>query len=296
MTAGAVVVGVDGSARSDAAVLWAADEAAARRVRLLVLHAINTDSIGIWSVSRTLRDELRDAVEPLVDRSIELARARHPDLVVYGRALVGPPGRLLRLMTRHAQLVVVGRDGRGALARAWLGGVPDRLLADAACPAVSVASAPSSARGHVQRIVVGCAFDDRDEATLQWAFELAANRGVPVFGVHAVHQPADIVLPFGQAPSYDEAVIAAEHELKRTLDTFTGRYPDVPVIAMARTGKPSDILLQVSRPGDLLVLARHHRSATSLRQLGATTAATLRGADCCVAVLPGASSHAGRTS
>ncbi|HLY34153.1 MAG TPA: universal stress protein [Jatrophihabitantaceae bacterium] len=286
MNAQAVIVGVDGSPRSDAAVVWAADEAATRNAHMLIVHALDTNGMGLWSTSRAMREDLRQVTEPLVDRGIALVHDRQPAVVVRGRVLVGSPTRILTLLSHNAQLVVVGRDGCGAFEWPWLGNLPERLLAHATCPAVAAGALVSAApRHHVDRVVVGCANDEIDAATLQWGFEYAAAHDVPLLAVHAVHQPAGFVLPAATASGYDVAVIEAERDLDKAIDEWSEQYPSVDVTRLARTGPAREVVVAACGTHDLLVLGHHHHTALAPRQLGVHATGVLRAATCSVVVV-----------
>lgn len=147
-----VLVGVDGSAASDAAVCWAASEARDRNAELIVVHAVATTSLGLWLTTAAVRDTLRAAGQPCIDRAIHIARAAEPGIRIRGRVLIGSPTRILQVMSRACDLVVVGRTGRSALGRLWFGSVTWRLFATAACPVLSV---PEGCDGVAARVVLG---------------------------------------------------------------------------------------------------------------------------------------------
>ena len=123
-----VLAAVDGSAQSQAAVSWAADEAAARGARLLVVNVVDTTFLGLWGASGTVRRELRSLAEPIVTAAVAHATEQRPDLLVHGRVLLGPATRTVLLLSRGADLTVVGHSGRGAMDRMWLGSLTQRLL------------------------------------------------------------------------------------------------------------------------------------------------------------------------
>jgi nucleotide-binding universal stress UspA family protein len=135
-----VVVGVDGSPGSEAAVAYAVDAAVLRGVPLVAVHA--------W------RDVLVDAtMAPLVDwdaveaderevlaERLAGTRTEHPDLVLRKLVVRDRPARALVDESRGAQLVVVGSRGRGEVRGLLLGSVSQQLLHHAHCPVVVVRS------------------------------------------------------------------------------------------------------------------------------------------------------------
>ena len=131
-----VVVGVDGSPASEAAVAFAFDAAALRGVPLVAVH--------------TWQDTLVDpTLAPLIDWKAAEADERgvlaerlagwaekYPDVEVRLLVTRDRPARALVEESGRAQLVVVGSRGRGGLAGMLLGSVSQALLRHAACPVV----------------------------------------------------------------------------------------------------------------------------------------------------------------
>jgi nucleotide-binding universal stress UspA family protein len=276
-----VLVGVDGSPQSRAAVSWAAAEAAAWGGRLVVVSVVDTTFLGLWTASRTVRNELRALAQPIVTCAIEQALARHPGLPVQGRVLLGPVGRTVLLLSRHADLVVVGRSGRGALSRTWLGSLAQRLLVQGHGTTVVVppegGAAGSMKTGHVVSVVLGVDTEPAPAALLRFAFETAARHDVPLRSVHAVSGPT--------AADPDDST------LLRPLGAWPAAYPNVLCSAITRSGEPGTVLLDACRPGDLLVVGRHDRAHLEPPRLGSVLAGVLATAPCPVAVVhPGAGS------
>jgi nucleotide-binding universal stress UspA family protein len=145
---GAIVVGVDGSDTSRAALLWAADEARLRTARLVAVHAwsfIPAQPIGdpgmlaiptgdltgqLSAESEAARAVLADAVAKMLEGA--------PGIEVEQRLVEGDPGDALVAESKTAELVVVGSHGRSGLKAALLGSVSRHVVSHAACPVVVV--------------------------------------------------------------------------------------------------------------------------------------------------------------
>src|SRR5574338_1460212 len=116
----AVVVGVDGSAGSDAALTWAVDEASRRGLPLHLVHATNID----YLVAAAMLNPA-DA-PPVQDDLVESARdkvlAGSPDLRVTAEASTGAAAHDLVQRSEGAECVVVGAEGHTAV-RGALGSV-----------------------------------------------------------------------------------------------------------------------------------------------------------------------------
>ncbi|GAA0504762.1 universal stress protein [Paractinoplanes deccanensis] len=138
---GPVVVGVDGSAGSQDALLFAAEEAARRDTELVALRAwddadgteLNAElpmTYETWSGDEEQRRVLAEALAGLAEK--------HPDLPVRPQVRRGSARRLLTGWSRSAQLVVVGSRGHGGFAGLLLGSVGRHLVHHAGCPVAIV--------------------------------------------------------------------------------------------------------------------------------------------------------------
>jgi nucleotide-binding universal stress UspA family protein len=84
---GEILVGVDGSQHSDAAVIWTAGEAASRGCGLMVVHAFDASSTGIWATTAAIRSDLRAMSQGVVDDALRLAAQHQPGVPVAGCCL-----------------------------------------------------------------------------------------------------------------------------------------------------------------------------------------------------------------
>ena len=133
---GRIVVGVDGSPASTAALTWACEEADDRDAELFVVHVWDyayATELG----SPTARDLTRVDAALQLEASVRLARhlRRGPveDILVEGS-----PATELIAGSRRADLVVLGTRGRSAVRAALFGSVSHTVAAKAACPVVLV--------------------------------------------------------------------------------------------------------------------------------------------------------------
>jgi nucleotide-binding universal stress UspA family protein len=136
-----VVVGVDGSARSQAALAFAFDEAEARGLPLTVVHVwsipeIADASVGkVWSPSLTRAGaQLRETAEDVLSQALAPWAERYPEVTVQRWSVHGDaPARILLEVATDtgAELVVVAARGRRGLAGMLLGSVSRTLVAHA---------------------------------------------------------------------------------------------------------------------------------------------------------------------
>src|SRR5262245_44667025 len=134
----AVVVGVDGSEGSKAALRWAECEARLRNAKLRVVHAWQFpyfgDFAGMAASSGTL-DELEKAARDLLDHSIEDAGlATSGSNNVEPILAQGDAASILLEAAAEANLLVVGSRGRGGFTGLILGSVSQQCAHYAHCP------------------------------------------------------------------------------------------------------------------------------------------------------------------
>jgi nucleotide-binding universal stress UspA family protein len=141
-----VVVGVDGSEASAAALAWAVGAATARNSVLEVVHAWELPVIYGPVVASYPFDI--EAIESeacqLVDKMVADATAAASDLSVERRVVEGGPASTLLEAAEDAELVVVGRRGLGGFGRLLLGSVSDHVARHAASTVVVVPADPTS--------------------------------------------------------------------------------------------------------------------------------------------------------
>lgn len=264
-----ILVGVDGSPESDAAVVWAAHEAAARGFGLALVHVNSIGSYGLWSTSRYVRDELRAMGQPIVDAALHAAQAAQPGIAVRGRVLLGTAARIMVILSREAPLVVVGLRGRGTMSRLLVGSVCQRLMAHAHSPVVAVAR--TSELSGPRRVVVGMG-DPENAAAEQFALQSAREHGVPMLGVNVV--------------AHEDDLEARREELAKRVSDGWRQFVDVDAEYLALTGDPVEVLPAMCHPDDLLVVG-HHRHAHYLpATLGPVLSGLVHHAPCAVAVVP----------
>ena len=129
-----ILVGVDGSPASEAAIALAFDEASRRRVQLVALHAWS--DVGVFPVlGMDWRDyETRGA--QLLAKSLADGQARFPDVQVQRRLVCDKPSHWLIEESQQAQLVVVGSHRRGRLPGITLGSVSSALAHSTRTPLI----------------------------------------------------------------------------------------------------------------------------------------------------------------
>ena len=130
-----IVVGVDGSECSAAAVQWAASYATMTGGSLLLVTAWHLPAaygVPIGYDGFDPEEDARKVVEAAA-ASLDLPSGR-----VTAKVAPGPAGDVLIRNAEHAALLVVGSRGHGTLAAALLGSTSSYLVHHATCPVVVV--------------------------------------------------------------------------------------------------------------------------------------------------------------
>lgn len=146
-----VVVGVDGSPSSVAAIDFAFEEAQLRGARLRAIlawrHPVSTAPGDmqplVYDPKVVADEEERTLVECLAGH-----RDKYPDVEVVHEVMHDRPVRALTGASARADLLVVGTRGRGGFTGLMLGSVSHAMLHHAHCPLVVVPPSPAgSAQG-----------------------------------------------------------------------------------------------------------------------------------------------------
>lgn len=129
-----IVVAVDGSANSLAAVDWACSFAAAGSTVQLV--AVWEYSPGIFSSEHIYYPDAREQAQERFDRQLDdlPSSAGRDDIELTTAFVEGSPRDQIAAHAEHADLLVVGARGRGAVGAALLGSVSTWLLHHVATP------------------------------------------------------------------------------------------------------------------------------------------------------------------
>lgn len=263
-----IVAATGNTPRSGSVLHWAAREADLSGAGLVALTASGGSEHAGSDLDTTLRDELDNWVETVLPP--EQAAAT-------GRAVVRePPFDALVKASADADLLVMG-TGRHHLP--WTRHeLTARVLALATCPVAVVADQPLHDTG---RIAVGVDGSPASLAALRWAARRAAHTGADVIAVTAWRCMAGedtTVFPYGVAEHDSEAA---------AVEILTGTLAQLPGHACQQIidqGHPVDVLLDISRYVDLLVVGNRGTSAFDDRRLGASSRRLAQRASCPVLI------------
>lgn len=260
-----ILVGLDASPSSWAALTWGAREAARTRRSLVIAHA------GAQVLGRQL---LTDAVARLVDDGVDVAvRSVQRD---------GHPSRLLLDLAEGADLTVVGhsrRVGGPVQLGSGMGSVTRQVLRHARRPVVVTTAEPADA----STVVVGVSDSPAGRAALDFAIDEAARRGSDVLAVRSWGNHA-WRLAGGAAP--DVVRQQEESVLERLVQPARHARPTVTIRAHLDPA-PVEIALQSAAYGAAMVVLGCRRTPDGLlAPPGPVTAWALDGLPAPVAVVP----------
>ncbi|MEU2912747.1 universal stress protein [Streptomyces massasporeus] len=141
-----VVVGVDGSPASHAALRWAVHHARMVGGTVEAIYVWDTPSARGWSGPAVDPDfDLEQARERFAQELRTVFPGEQPPRL-QEHLVQGDPSEALIQASEGAELLVVGRRGIGGFARAMLGSVSQRCAQHAACPVVVVRQENDPAR------------------------------------------------------------------------------------------------------------------------------------------------------
>jgi len=282
-----IVVAVDGSPDSNAAMRWAVREATMRNVALTLVHAALPVSFGPqvleWSgfsppaeflqdLDDNSRQVLADAVKIVEDMSGD-HRPRMNAELTYG----APVPALVELSTK-ADMVVVGSRGHGALERALLGSVSTGLVHHAHCPVAVIRKELSSRTEGC--VLVGVDGSPASELATAIAFDEASWRGAELVTLHAW---TDVEIPDipdrewtgTTRTSWTTLQSAAEETLAERLAGYRDRYPNVVVHSEVFVNHAAQHLVERSESAQLVVVGSHGRGGFAGMLLGSVSTAVV---------------------
>jgi nucleotide-binding universal stress UspA family protein len=196
-----IIVGVDGSPASDAAVGWAAHDAVIRGMPLTLMRVENA-AASTWAQAPLLEElagwqeaEGRSMLANALKIAHDITKDASP-ITINGELQFSAPGPTLVDRSEDAELIVVGTDGRGALARGLLGSVSSGLVRHARCP-VAVIHDGELRMPHPTEapVLVGVDGSSASDLATEIAFDEASRRRVGLTALHAWSDREVVELP-----------------------------------------------------------------------------------------------------
>jgi nucleotide-binding universal stress UspA family protein len=288
VTPGSVMVGVDGSVGSDAAIAWASAYAVAHRRPLTIVHGAGAPVVTDFVTDIVeARKQLRIHGRRVTDHALGLAQKAGPGLAIDVHVELQEPRSLLAEAAEGAHLLVLGSRGHGAVLSLLLGSVSVALAAHAPCAVVVVR--PAAEDDDRRPVVVGADGTVDSHDALTFAFELASEQHRALEVVHAIGEawlfpaPDASVLQMGEEVLSDWKLLLAE-----SVAGYAEKFPDVTFTSRVVQGSAAAALVAAGDHASTVVVGARGRSAMAKRLLGSVSRSVVEHAPCTVAVVRGA--------
>lgn len=280
MTAAAprIVVGYDASPDADAALAWAAGNAAPGDELSVVIVGTAMDPVlgdHRAAMDRVVEQWRSDAEERLSGLGLRptSVEVRH-----------GPVVPTLLQAAADASLLVLGSRGHALATGTFGGSVSQHVARHASCPVIVVRPPHTTS---TPRIVVGIDGSPESVRALRFACERARRTGDSVTAIHAHFSPLAHVLTFdgAQSPIADRQLAEGERLATELCRASIEEFPDLEIEAESVPVRPAQALVDASGAATLVVVGSRGRDAFAEMLLGSVSQHVLSHARCPVAVV-----------
>ncbi|APT85699.1 universal stress protein [Corynebacterium aquilae] len=286
-----VVVAVDGSKASTAAVEWAARTAEARGLDLR-LAASYTMPQFLYAEGmvppQELFDELLAETMETINAAEAHARSIATDIKIGHTVAEGSPIDMLLELSKDAAMIAMGSRGLGGLSGMVMGSVSAAVVSHASCPVVVVREDTATADSTTAPIVVGVDGSEVSDKAVEFAFAEAQARNVPLRAVHTWMDMQVQASLAGLSAAQEEWDVVEEEQHKLLAERLAGyqsEYPGVEVEKVITRDRPVRALADAAQGAQLLVVGSHGRGGFRGMLLGSTSRALLQSAPCPLVVV-----------
>lgn len=275
-----IVVGINGSAGSEAALTWALERAARDKLAVIAIHAVDDRWI---SPDFQYHELIRQAGMELLQKAQARASKLVPDVKVDIQLRHGSGGSVLREVSKEASMVVVGEHDKH-----WMDGGPltDRALQIVSASEIPAAVIPLKRGAGAAGVVVGVDGSEESLQAVDFAAAEADKGGDELTVVLAFRRPARWVE--SQLPKSGLAESILEEDRIVLAESVAGlgdRYPDLVVHQRLETDtEPAKALVEAAKESRLLVIGSRGRGGFSRMVLGSTAHAVLLNVPCATIV------------
>jgi nucleotide-binding universal stress UspA family protein len=271
-----IVVGINGSAGSEAALAWALQRASRFKLPVIALYAVDDR----WmSPDFQYHDLVRESGMALLQKVQASAREQAPGVEVETQLRHGSAGAALREASKEASMLVVGAHDRH-----WLDGGPatDRALQVVSGSDSPVAVIPPTPGAGGHGVVVGVDGSEESLQAVSFAAAEADRGGDELTVVLAFRSPARWVENELPASGLAETIVEEDRVvLAESVAGLGDRYPDLVINRRLETDtEPAKALVGIAREARLLVIGSRGRGAFSRLVLGSTAHAVLLHVPC----------------
>lgn len=283
-----LVVGVDGTPGSAAALRYAVKEAARSGGKVDVFHVV-PDYVPMAGMYPIVPDDLVDAGRTTLRATLSEVDTSSAEVAAHLKR--GGVVKTLTAAGEHALAIVVGSDRRPVSQRLLTGNVSTGVAARAAVPVVSVPETWRDDR-ETGTVLVAVKRPDQSDALMSEAFEVARRRGARLVVLHAWRFPS----------AYDDIIVSdpdtlaewgerAMAEIEASVAPWRRSHPEVDVEVRNVHDHSAHALVTASEDADELVIVRRAHGFPAAAHLGSTARTVLLYAHCPVRVVPATDAH-----
>jgi nucleotide-binding universal stress UspA family protein len=286
VTRSGILVGVDGSAESDAAIRWATHEAVMRHVAVTLTHVVPPVAAS-WPTGPVYADITewqRNNASHVLEQALKTIQAIVSESLlpdVHTETVNSSVVPALVSASANKQMTVVGSRGSDALGRLLLGSVSTGLLHHASCPVAIIRPEPESSDSDAP-VLLGIDGSPASEAATTLAFDEASRRGVDLVALHAWSDVA--VFPI-LGMDWHEYESQGHEILSERLAGWQEQYPDVHVQRRLVCDQPARWLTRESQHAQLVVVGSRGRGGFASTWLGSVSNAVAQSANIPVLVV-----------
>lgn len=301
-----ILVTTDFSADSWAAFPYARSEAEIGSSQVILLHALSGLDAGMpfreYLPPITAIEEIKERAQEIAKQKLEaIGREHFPDLSVRTEVLAGS-GNVGDQVSEYSKqqsvgLIVLARHGYGALTRAVLGSVAERILRRSPCPILVAPPTPSisSAAGQARwrRVLFATDFSTSAAGAMPFARYEALRCGAQLTVVHTIQGlfAPELLYSPGNPPIADAAGIQAryrkgvEHRLDEVVRQMDARNCDCKLLDKSLSTSQSILTFADEIKADLIVVGSRG-AGQGFHVLGSVAERILRHASCPVLLIP----------
>lgn len=280
LTSHGVLVGLDGSPESLAAVRFAAEEAVLRDTHVTLMHVIAPIVVS-WPIDY-LEVSYAEWQEDNAQHVIE--QAQKTFYAAIGDAEPPP----LRVHLRHdgivkelteassmASMLIVGSRGLGPIGGVALGSVSRGLLHHARCPVTIVKANSVKPPSRDWPVLLGTDGSFTSEEATAFAFDEASRRGVELVALHAW---SDVGVFTNLGTDWHRYEKRGRQALADALTRWQKQYPNVNVRYRIVSDRPARWLIDESRHAQQVVVGSRGRGGIASMLLGSVSIAVAESA------------------
>ncbi|MBT8159540.1 MULTISPECIES: universal stress protein [Arthrobacter] len=307
---GRLVVGVDGSEGSMAALRWAVSEAQLRGAAVHMVmawrHPQSYWPATVWTMMMDSSGDTRQTMANAANTELErlgMEARQGQNAEITWEAMEGHPAEVLVRAAEGAGALVVGSRGSGGFVGVLLGSVSQHVVVHASCPVILIPAPagesvpagtvpPAHAHEPFGRIVVRVDGSDGSRAALAWAVNEAQLRGASVHAVIAWERITGPGATNGWAvgtggPSGDTDPVMATATVEVTrLAKESVKGSDVTISCEAIEGHPAQVLVQCAEGAAALVVGSRGHGGFVGALLGSVSQHVVAHARCPVVLIP----------